>query len=183
MNSTSNYLFEINSLKRIKRSGWWLAGVKDPESVAEHSFTTAIIAYVLAKMEGENPEKLACAALWHDVHESRLLDHNKVTARYLPIPEKIEKKIREEQMNRLSPNLKQSINSYFKLTKNEFTILKDADYLECAFQAKEYVAQGYSGCNWLKTIEKRLKTPSAKKLMKELKNTKPYEWWKKLKNI
>ena len=34
----ANYLYELGVLKRVRRSGWWLAGVKDAESVAEHSF-------------------------------------------------------------------------------------------------------------------------------------------------
>jgi hypothetical protein len=40
-NDMAKYLYEAGQLKRVKRSGWWIAGVKDPESVAEHSFRTA----------------------------------------------------------------------------------------------------------------------------------------------
>lgn len=37
-------------LKRAKRSGWWIAGVKGPETIAEHSFRGALIGSVLAMM-------------------------------------------------------------------------------------------------------------------------------------
>ncbi|GGP44124.1 hypothetical protein GCM10010214_16250 [Streptomyces abikoensis] len=35
---TAGFLLEMGMLKRAKRSGWWIAGVKDPETIAEHSF-------------------------------------------------------------------------------------------------------------------------------------------------
>jgi putative hydrolases of HD superfamily len=31
--------YELGVLKRIRRAGWWHAGVRDPESVAAHSMT------------------------------------------------------------------------------------------------------------------------------------------------
>ena len=40
---TVSYLLEMGALKRAKRSGWWIAGVKDPETIAEHSWRTAVI--------------------------------------------------------------------------------------------------------------------------------------------
>ncbi len=39
--------YEMGLLKRARRTGWWLAGVKDPETIAERSFRTALIAYLL----------------------------------------------------------------------------------------------------------------------------------------
>ncbi|CAM5298637.1 HD domain-containing protein [Streptomyces californicus] len=33
----AGFLLEMGMLKRAKRSGWWIAGVKDPETIAEHS--------------------------------------------------------------------------------------------------------------------------------------------------
>ncbi|GAA2641235.1 HD domain-containing protein [Paractinoplanes durhamensis] len=29
--------YELGLLKRVRRTGWWHAGVRDPESVAEHT--------------------------------------------------------------------------------------------------------------------------------------------------
>ena len=37
--------------------------MREPESVAEHSWRVAIIAYVLAALEGADPARLAVAAL------------------------------------------------------------------------------------------------------------------------
>ena len=55
----TNFLYEMGLLKRYKRTGWMIAGIDNPESIAEHSFRTAIIGYLLAVMEGADPAKTA----------------------------------------------------------------------------------------------------------------------------
>ena len=32
----AKYLYEIGQMKRVQRSGWWFAGIRDPESVREY---------------------------------------------------------------------------------------------------------------------------------------------------
>ena len=56
--SAVNFFAEIGLLKKIKRSGWWVAGIKDPESVAEHSFRCAILGYYMAHLEKADPFKV-----------------------------------------------------------------------------------------------------------------------------
>jgi hypothetical protein len=70
----TNFLYEMGLLKRYKRTGWLIAGVDNPESIAEHSFRTAIIGYVLAVMEGADPAKTAALCLFHDTQETRIGD-------------------------------------------------------------------------------------------------------------
>src|SRR5579885_2454687 len=84
VNNIAKYLYEMGQLKRVKRSGWWIAGIRDPESVAEHAFRTAIIGYVLAQMEGADAEKTALMCLIHDNHEARLNDQHRLGRRYIP---------------------------------------------------------------------------------------------------
>lgn len=187
MESIINYLFELGALKYIKRSGWWLAKVKDPESVAEHSFRAAAIAFILSKLEGETDEtasKLCSAAVFHDVHETRILDLNKVTARYIDNDEAAEQ-VEKEQIESLPSEVRDSIQIIIsKLSEREKIILKDADRLEMALQAKEYVEIGYEDAKeWLTAIEKRLKTESAKKLFGKMKTIRSNEWYKDLKKL
>jgi hypothetical protein len=66
----TNFLYEMGLLKRYKRTGWMIAGIDDPESIAEHSFRTAIIGYLLAVMEGADPAKTAAMCLFHDTQET-----------------------------------------------------------------------------------------------------------------
>ena len=47
------FAYELGVLKRIRRAGWWHAGVRDPESVAEHSLRVAQLAAIIAVEEGE----------------------------------------------------------------------------------------------------------------------------------
>jgi transcriptional regulator with XRE-family HTH domain len=70
----AGFLIEAGHLKRTPRAGWPIAGVRDPESVAEHSYRTAVIAYVLAVMEGANADRAAALAVFHDVPETRSTD-------------------------------------------------------------------------------------------------------------
>ena len=70
----TNFLYEMGLLKRYKRAGWLIAGVDNPESIAEHSFRTAIIGFLLAVMEGADPAKTAALCLFHDTQETRIGD-------------------------------------------------------------------------------------------------------------
>jgi putative hydrolase of HD superfamily len=178
------YLFEAGVLKRVKRSGWWIAQVKDPESVAEHVYRTAVVAFILAKLEGANAERICCAALFHDMQETRLLDLHKIHARYFVIDEKIEKTVIADQLKCLPEDIRKHIANLYNLDDKEKTILRDADLLECALQAKEYVEIGYKDCqNWIENIEKVVKTESAKKLYKQLKAMSSRKWWEGLKKL
>lgn len=69
-----NYLhfFEtIGKSKRLVRSGWIREKIKDPESVAEHSFRVGVLAMVLADACGYklDKNKLIKMALLHDLAE------------------------------------------------------------------------------------------------------------------
>lgn len=186
MDSLVNYIFETGMLKKVVRSGWWTENIKNPETVAEHSFRTAVIAFILAKMEGQSDEtanKICTAAVFHDVHETRILDLNKLTARYINIDDKLEKKVENEQTKGLPEAVRKAILKNLNLTKNERIILKDADYLECAFQAKEYADIGYQTLDWLNNIAKKLQTKSAKMILKKVQKTPARNWRSGLKKL
>src|SRR5262245_61837304 len=68
------FAFEMGVLKRLRRSGWWHAGVRDPESVAEHSLRVAQLAGIVAAMEGADPARSAYLGMWHDSQETRTGD-------------------------------------------------------------------------------------------------------------
>jgi hypothetical protein len=78
-----DYFFEAGTLKRLPRTGWLNAGIKHPESVAEHSYRTGLIGAVLAMMEGADPAKVALMGVVHDTQESRVGDIAYIGRRYL----------------------------------------------------------------------------------------------------
>ncbi|MCS7109520.1 MAG: HD domain-containing protein [Candidatus Micrarchaeota archaeon] len=180
----TKFIFEIGLLKRAKRTGWWFAGVKDPESIAEHSYRTAIIAYILARMEGcERAKEIAILALFHDTIESRIVDVHKVHSRYIPTPSEVKKKIKSDQISLLPKEIKDELeNIESSLTEKEMAIIKDADHLETAFQGKEYLDIGYEASKeWIERTWKKLKTKSAKEILKNMIKIKSSEWFKGLK--
>ncbi len=186
MKNLINYFFEIGMLKKYHHNGVMAAGVKIPDTVAEHSFRAAIIAYVLAELEGENSEKVACMLLFHDVPEARTGDHNKIAQRYID-RDGIEEKVLKDQINLLPAKAAKAIEEYWitehrgsnKLAK----IAYDADLLETAIQAKEYLDTGYPTKSWIDNIKVHLKTKSAKKLLLELEKTHLTDWFKKIKKL
>ena len=69
-------LEEVHPLDRVARAGYVLRGVPEPESVAAHSFSVALLALVFVEVyPGKwNREKLLAMALVHDLAEARLMD-------------------------------------------------------------------------------------------------------------
>jgi putative hydrolases of HD superfamily len=67
---------EMHILTRLPRIGWIMAGVTDPESVSDHCFETAIIAYFLAQHIDQPVDlgKVLAMALFHETGEVRLTD-------------------------------------------------------------------------------------------------------------
>lgn len=61
-------------LKSLKRSGWVRHKIKNPETVADHSFRTALLALVLSEKLNLNREKVIIMSLFHDLAESKVGD-------------------------------------------------------------------------------------------------------------
>ncbi len=173
------YLYEIGHLKRVQRSGWWLAGVEQAESVAEHSFRTAVIAYFLAEMEGADPEKTAAMALFHDVAETRVGDLHRIGKAYVDWPA-VGKKVQEDQLEWLPPKLRERLGRLHEETRARTTLearlAKDADRLECLFQAREYAAVGYDVDEWIRSSVDSLCTEAAREIAKDALGVSPSSW-------
>lgn len=181
----AKFLYEMGQLKRVKRSGWWIAGVKDPESVAEHSFRTAAIAHLLAHLEGADTGKAVLMALFHDLPEARTNDAHRIVRRYVDW-RGIDKKAIGEQSKRLPDELaKQVILLFGEFEKEdsfEAKVVRDADLLECIVQAREYQALGFHDvADWIFNARAALKTESAKNIAEACINMEPKEWWLGLK--
>lgn len=182
-----NFIFELNQLKRQRHNGFQMAGVKDPDSVAEHVMRAAQIGYILAVMEGVEPERVACMLLMHDNAEARIGDQNKVSAHYFSKRE-AEAEAMADQLELLGGEIQERWHHYFnefeRRATKEGVIAKDADWLETAFQAKEYLDLGYeSSIDWINNVERAVETRSAKKIIRQLKQTEFFEWWRGLKRM
>ncbi len=180
MENLIKFLFEISALKRIKRSGWWLEGIKDPETVAEHSYRTAMIGFVLAKMEGVDVDKVVKMCLFHDMPECRINDVPRSAIKYIN-KDPIEKEVIKDQALLLPDDIGKDFQDTFtemdSLQTKEAIVAKDADRLETIIQAKEYSDMGFKGCdNWVKKNSMKLQTDSAKKIADFLPNVSFTDW-------
>jgi len=187
-NKILNFFFELGQLWRVIHSGLYVAGVKDPESVAEHVWRAAQIGYVLACFEGVDPEKVSSMVLFHDNGEARTLDLHRVASRYVD-SKKGEVAAAMEQFDWLPEDISQKIKSLYREFEahktNVAQCAKDADYLEQAITAREYIVLGYKDCqDWINNIKKGyLKTKTAQKWILEIEKANPNEWWKGLKKL
>jgi putative hydrolase of HD superfamily len=187
MNDIAKYLYEMGQLKRVKRSGWWMTGITDPESVAEHTFRTAILGYLLASLEGADPMKTASICLFHDTPETRTNDLHRLGKRYIEVKES-EKAVLAEQLTRLPEPLAHDVASlveeYETRETLESRLAHDADALECLIQAREYQVQGYTEVqDWIDNCRAALKTETARGLAEACLRVEPREWWQGLKKM
>lgn len=185
MKRIANFLFEANALKRIKRTGWEVLGVKD-ESVAEHMWVTAVIGYVLAKLAKTDEKKVVLMCLFHNFYEARLGDLHSMAQHYLDKHEgrrKIEKDVFINlPFGREVLNL---IKEYREGKRLEAKLAKDADELAFMLQLKEFIELGVAdkeAREWFAIHKKsKLKTSVAKNLLKEIEKGKMHDWWRKIK--
>ncbi len=187
LNGLINFLAEAGQLKRVKRSGWWVAGIKDPESVAEHCFRCAVLGLILARMEKADAFKVMFMALFNDLHEARLNDLHKIGHRYIDF-KTAEKAAFAEQLGllpiQLSNEFSRMRREYDLQQSREALIARDADILECILQAREYGEFGYKETAEFITVGGRyLKTKSAKKLFRSIEKWKYRDWWLHLKKF
>lgn len=185
MEKLSNFIYELGMLRRIRREGWRLAGIDAPESVAAHALRAAQIGYILATLEDhDRPDEVAAMLVFHDMGECRIGDVHKVAARYLQADEET---VVEEQCARLGgtgESIRALWQRYEACSDDAGVIARDADLLEMATTAREYVAAGYGAtARWLDTIEARLSTTSARRLFNALLDIEPHAWWQGLKQL
>lgn len=176
-----NFFAEAGLLKKIKRSGWWVAGIKDPESVAEHCFRCAVIGYYLAHREGADPYKVIVMTLFNDIHESRINDLHKMGHYYIDFKE-AERKVFKDQTELLDAAMKEELRrfrgEYDGQKSREGIVARDADILECLLQAKEYHDIGYKGAEkFFQKAPAFLHTKTARRWWRRIRRWDSRSWW------
>ena len=167
-------------LKRIRRKGWVsLAGIKSPESVADHTFRTAILVMCLSDLKGLDTEKLVSMALLHDVHEALIGDYDHYDKER--IGESELRSIEVEAMKHIFSVLSDSLREKYCLLSIEFQgqeteearLVRQIDQIEMIFQALEYEKEGYDRDKlqpFWDNVEEKLEDADLKKLFKLLKD-------------
>lgn len=176
----ANYLYEMGYLKRVPRTGWLIAGVQNPESIAEHSFRAAIIGMVLAHLEGADPAKTAMLCLLHDTQETRIGDVPSVGKAYVTTVDN--PSVTADQVAgfpaALASALVSLVTEYEGRESPESILARDADKLECLLQAREYLATGHEDVPpWIETSAAAVRSVSGKRLAELCQQVAPKDWW------
>nr|WP_051112423.1 HD domain-containing protein [Nonomuraea coxensis] len=172
-------MYEFGLLKRYKRTGWLVAGVRDPESVADHSFRTAVIAAVIARLEGGDPQRAAFMALFHDSQETRVTDIPYLGKRYLKAAsnEEVTADQTRDVSGPVADMVRDAVAEYEEKTSVEAVCARDADKLECLLQAVEYREQGnHNTQGWIDSSLAAITTTTGKRLAEEALSTGTLDW-------
>ena len=170
----ANFFLEAFSLLKLKRSHYQVIPATD--SVAEHSFLTAIIGMILASLEKVDEAKVIKMCLLHDLAEARTGDLNFLNQLYACASEK---EARQDQLKGL-PIEQEALNlleEFETRETKEAKIAKDADNLcqilfEQIFLAKDPKNRKI----WQENKLARLYTETAKKIAKTIRASDPLEW-------
>ena len=136
------------NLKKISRQGWIdKLSLDTPESVADHSYSMAVISMVISDLGNYNSEKIIKMVLLHDLAESKIGDHT---------PEQLSKEkkntLENNAFNEIIKNLPDLIKSqylqiwqeYQENTSLESKLVHQIDKLEMVLQANIYKKDGHS---------------------------------------
>lgn len=173
-------LDRAGDLKLLPRTGWLLAGIGNPESVAEHSYAVALLALMLAETVNQEPAaealttsldtgKVLRLALLHDLGESLVTDLPKRSTDLLGAAAKHEAEA--AALNAIVADLPGRNHDlalwaeYDAASTPEARLVKDADKLEMVHQALRYEATGvrtldefWHGHRWHYRVSERLFT-------------------------
>jgi 5'-deoxynucleotidase len=155
-------------LKEVRRQGWVDRGVPDAESVADHSYRVAVLAWAVARSRGLDADRALRMALVHDLAEAETGDETpfddvlrgRSTAAVdpamferLPTPEPA-RKARKQARERaaivdladalgapLGAELRHAWDEYAAQATREARLVKELDRVETLLQAERYAAQ------------------------------------------
>lgn len=172
--------FELGVLKRLRRTGWAHAGVRDAESIADHSMRVAQLASLIAAEEGADPARAALLAIWHDSQETRSGDIPHTARPYMAAridPEAITADQVVGLPEAAAKTVKETVSEYEAQATLEAQCARDADKLECLIQAVEYQAGGNTGVQgWITSSRAAIRTRTAERIAEAALRISPLAW-------
>jgi len=178
----THFLYEMGTLKNIRRSHQSAFAKDDADNIASHSFHAAVIGYFLAKELKADCNKVVKMCLFHDMEETRAGDQNWINKKYVKV---FEEEIRDDQVKELphGGEIAELMKEYDERQTMEAKIAKDADLLNQIFLLRDYEHRGFREAGrWLhhgeeSEYEKIMSTDLAKEIAREAKEQSPHDWW------
>lgn len=138
----------IDRLKRMPRTGWVKRNVPSPETVASHSFGTAIMACLMCESENAKVDrgKVLMMALFHDLAESVTGDITHHDERYRE-KNAMERKAMTGIVGKLSPGTAEEITrltlEFMEGVSEEAKLVRRADKMDMFMTAHFYEKDGH----------------------------------------
>jgi len=133
-------------LKELRRTGWVERGVREPESVAAHSYAVALLSVLLADIRGLDAASAARMALLHDLPEAVTGDLTPEAKHRLgEEAEARERMVLEELAKLMSPRVSELwLRDWKRYQRGEDEVarlVREVDKLEMGLQAAEYASR------------------------------------------
>jgi len=172
----ADFLFECGMLRKTPRTGYQFLGTGS-ENVAEHSFRTAVIGHVLARMAGADVARTTYLCLFHDLHEARTGDYNYVNRIYNSSTRTL---ALEHALK--GTGLEEDVLGYWKELEETATLearlAQDADQLDFILNLKEQADLGNPyAAKWLEIAVQRVRTEWGRELAETIAVTDHSDWW------
>ncbi len=158
---------DVLRLKRTVRSGWPYYGVRDAESVADHSFGVSFLTLILVEeLKNRGVEidatKAISMAILHEIGESRITDLH-LEARiwlgfeHVSMAESSAVRAVLSQIGEIGENFFKIWQEFEEGKTVEAAVVRAADKIEMMLQGLEYEAEGYRALDPIFTAPQNLK--------------------------
>ena len=141
-------LLELQTLDRVPRSGYFLRGISDCESVSEHTFHLAMLVWLLAAEEPDlDRSRVVELALMHDVAELRIGDLPRTATTYLPADVKhaAERLAAVDILAPADPRATALYEEYEAAATSEARFVRACDKLQLMIKVTVYESWGHRG--------------------------------------
>ena len=179
----TNLIYEAANVKRMLRTGWQRLGDNE-EGVGEHSFMTAVIAYLLAKQINDqnesgrkvSMEKILIMSIFHDFHEGRTGEMDKVAKLYMT---RHEDKANIDIFEGIDDELLAQLNEYEAKKSLEAQVVYESNVIAFGVECKILMEKGNTHAKeWMDANSLRVRLPESVELMTALAITDSQDWWK-----
>ena len=146
--SLLDLLLELQTLDRVPRSGYFLRGISDCESVSEHTLHLALLVWFLAGQEPDIGRSRAVElALMHDLAELRIGDLPRTATTYLPadVKHEAERRAAADILAPADPLATALYEEYEAGATPEARFVRACDKLQLMVKVTVYESWGHRG--------------------------------------
>lgn len=138
---------DLLNLKKLRRTGWSLRGIRDGESLADHAFGVSILTLLLVEFFPQlQKDRAVRLALVHELGECRVGDIPFPALTYLKGKSEAERSAVADLLEPLGERKPALLQEYLEFEDNqtpEARFVKAVDKLEMLITAAEYERTGY----------------------------------------